>query len=57
MSGFNMPAKAYNLSRGEVIGYKVETITFHVHEDVIESKTETVDIMALRLVWRNGGIA
>jgi len=34
----------------------VEAVMFHVREDVVDEKRETVDIKVLRPVWRGGGI-
>lgn len=34
----------------------VEAIMFHVREDAVDEKRETVDISVLRPVWRGGGI-
>jgi flavin reductase (DIM6/NTAB) family NADH-FMN oxidoreductase RutF len=34
----------------------VEAIMYHVREDVIDEKRETIDIAKLRPVWRGGGI-
>lgn len=34
----------------------VEAVMFHVREDAIDEKRETVDIKVLRPVWRGGGI-
>jgi flavin reductase (DIM6/NTAB) family NADH-FMN oxidoreductase RutF len=34
----------------------VEAVMFHVREDAIDEKRETVDIKILRPVWRGGGI-
>lgn len=34
----------------------VEAVMFHVREDAIDDKRETVDIKVLRPVWRGGGI-
>jgi flavin reductase (DIM6/NTAB) family NADH-FMN oxidoreductase RutF len=34
----------------------LEAVMFHVTEDAIDSKRETVDISVLRPVWRGGGI-
>jgi flavin reductase (DIM6/NTAB) family NADH-FMN oxidoreductase RutF len=34
----------------------VEAVMFHVREDTIDDKMETIDIKVLRPVWRGGGI-